>query len=257
MEYIESLPKTLKNQIITGYLFLDIFTQFRRFFMVDSILDARFLYECGLGFMPRRFSPTSDDKIIYREEDDVPELYFITEGIVGIAFRLISGCADKEKREIIGKRMQGGPKASVIICDHYVVNDCKSQFMYIAHEKEVKCFALTKNFMRQVFAKYPKFQAKISAETYKIYKKQIFKPLNERRKVEIIKLNKKSMYKNIELIDLNDKHIKQKSLFPPPVFKSHTSYDEEIKEQGLSEEMIEMNISNNLNSLDQEFQKVK
>jgi len=65
--------------------------------MVESVLDARFLYECGLGLMPRRFSPTSDDKIIYDEEDDVPELYFIIEGIVGIGFRLISGCSDKDK----------------------------------------------------------------------------------------------------------------------------------------------------------------
>jgi hypothetical protein len=78
--------------------------------------------------MPRRFSPTSDDKIIYDEEDDIPELYFITEGIVGIGFRLISGVSDKDKdnQYVIGKRLQGGSKNSSIICDHYVVNDCKS-----------------------------------------------------------------------------------------------------------------------------------
>ena len=67
--------------------------------------------------------------------------------------------------------------------------------MYIAHEKEVKCFALTKNFMRKVFIKYPKFFTKISAETFKVYKKQIFKPVNEKRKAEVICLNKRSMYK--------------------------------------------------------------
>jgi hypothetical protein len=96
--------------------------------MVESVHDARFLYECGLGLMPRRFRPTSDDKIIYDEEDDVPELYLITEGIVSIGFRLISGTQNKEKDKqfVIGKRMQGGPKNSSIICDHYVVNDCKS-----------------------------------------------------------------------------------------------------------------------------------
>ena len=63
---------------------------------MESVHDARFLYECGLGLMPRRFSPTSDDKIIYDEESDVPELYFVMEGTVGIGFRLISGVANME-----------------------------------------------------------------------------------------------------------------------------------------------------------------
>lgn len=90
--------------------------------------------------------------------------------------------------------MYGGLKNSCTICDHYAINDCKSQFLYVAHEKEVKCFALTKNFMREVFEKYPKFMAKISVETFKVYKKQIFKPVNAKRKAEIIRLNKKSIY---------------------------------------------------------------
>ena len=64
---------------------------------METVHDARFLYECGLGLMPRRFSPTSDDKIIYDEESDVPELYFVTEGIVGIGFRLISGVSNMEQ----------------------------------------------------------------------------------------------------------------------------------------------------------------
>ena len=63
---------------------------------MESVHDARFLYECGLGLMPRRFSPTSDDKIIYDEESDVPELYLVMEGTVGIGFRLISGVANME-----------------------------------------------------------------------------------------------------------------------------------------------------------------
>ena len=59
--------------------------------MVESVHDARFLYECGFGFMPRKFSPTDIDKIIYDEEEDVPELYFVTDGVVEIGFRHITG----------------------------------------------------------------------------------------------------------------------------------------------------------------------
>jgi hypothetical protein len=39
--------------------------------MVTSVHDARFLYECGFGLMPRKFAPTEVDKIIYDEEEDV------------------------------------------------------------------------------------------------------------------------------------------------------------------------------------------
>lgn len=41
--YIDDLPRRLKIQVTTGYLFADIFKQFRRFFMVESVHDARFL----------------------------------------------------------------------------------------------------------------------------------------------------------------------------------------------------------------------
>lgn len=40
--------------------------------------------------MPRRFEPTKEDQIIYDEEDDVPEMYFIMTGIVSIGFCLTS-----------------------------------------------------------------------------------------------------------------------------------------------------------------------
>ena len=40
--------------------------------------------------MPRKFEATDDDQIIYDEEEEVPEMYFITEGIVGIGFSLVA-----------------------------------------------------------------------------------------------------------------------------------------------------------------------
>jgi len=39
--------------------------------------------------MPRKFESTDEDKIIYNEEDEITEMYFITEGIVGIGFSLV------------------------------------------------------------------------------------------------------------------------------------------------------------------------
>tara|TARA_B110000285_G_C15084104_1_gene595175 strand:- start:18 stop:278 length:261 start_codon:yes stop_codon:yes gene_type:complete len=80
-----------------------------------------FLYDCAFGFMPRKFEPTPEDKIIYDEEEEVLEMYFVTEGIIGIGFSLIAnGVLDKQYS--VAKKQSG----SQIICDHYVVNQCKS-----------------------------------------------------------------------------------------------------------------------------------
>ena len=38
--------------------------------------------------MPRKFDATEEDQIIYDEEEEEPEMYFITEGMIGIGFSL-------------------------------------------------------------------------------------------------------------------------------------------------------------------------
>ena len=84
------------------YLFEDIFYRFRRFLNVKAedtrlsqevVLDAnsRFLYEITFGFMPRRFEPTDEDRIIFDEEEVVTELYLVTEGTIGIGYNLVGG----------------------------------------------------------------------------------------------------------------------------------------------------------------------
>ena len=74
-------------------------------------------------------------------------MYFVTDGIIGIGFRQISGNTSiGDNQFTIGKKLPGGPKYSTIICDHYVINNCKSQFAYIA-VSEVRCYALTKKFL--------------------------------------------------------------------------------------------------------------
>jgi hypothetical protein len=106
---------------MTNYLFEDIFYKFRVFFNTQENRESRFLYDIAFGFMPRRFEPTEDDKIIYDEEDEVPELYFVIDGVVGIAYSLISNGLTKKQFKV-GKKL----KADCIICDHYVVNRVRS-----------------------------------------------------------------------------------------------------------------------------------
>ena len=103
--YLEALPRKIKNQIMTVYLFSDVFIQFKRFFKVNTSNETKFLYDIAFGFMPRKFECLhEEDKIIYDEEEEVPEMYFITEGIVGIGFSLISNGYIKDKY-VIAERL--------------------------------------------------------------------------------------------------------------------------------------------------------
>ena len=43
--------------------------------------------------MPRKFDP---QEVIYDEEDDVPEMYFVLEGVIGVGFRLVAGSGLKD-----------------------------------------------------------------------------------------------------------------------------------------------------------------
>lgn len=72
------------------YLFGDLFYKFKRFFNADENRESKYLYDIAFGFMPRRFEPTEEDKIIYDEEDEVSEMYFILEGTIAIGYSLIA-----------------------------------------------------------------------------------------------------------------------------------------------------------------------
>lgn len=83
-EFMAALPRSIKRAIMTSYLFQDIFFNFRQFFNTFENRDSKFLYDIAFGFMPRKFD---ENEIIYDEDDEVPEIYFIIEGEVGVAYR--------------------------------------------------------------------------------------------------------------------------------------------------------------------------
>jgi hypothetical protein len=87
------------------YLFSDVYREYSRFFNVDLPEENNFLYDISFGFMPRKFEPTEEDRIIYDEEEEVSEMYFISEGSIEIAFSLIGkGMKDNYT---IGKKLVG------------------------------------------------------------------------------------------------------------------------------------------------------
>jgi hypothetical protein len=188
---------------MTIYLFSDIYEKFHRFFSVDSIFESKFLYDIAFGFMPRKFdcSPTSDDRIIYDEEDDVPEMYFITEGTFGVGFSMNANGCTKPNYHISKKE-----HAPQVICDHYVVNNIKCEFIYMAIDFDVTCLALSQNFLNsRVFPKYPDIAQKIREESKKMYMRNIYNSVHQDRLNKIDEMNLMSVYKKVKLEEKENK----------------------------------------------------
>ena len=127
--------------------------------------------------MPRKFEASSDDdKVIYDEEEEVSEMYLILDGTIEIAFSLISnGMRDKFT---FGKKIAG----KQIICDHYVINNQKSQWIYMT-TKDVVSFAISAKFLHEnILPKYPEITEKLKQESQSNYNRTIYKHLNEMRR---------------------------------------------------------------------------
>jgi hypothetical protein len=242
---------------MTVYLFSDIFDKFKKFFVVDQ-KDSRFMYDISFGFLPRRFEPNDEDNLIYDEEDEVPEMYFFTEGQIGIGFSLVVNGISKEQKHIVKKL-----PCPQQICDHYVLNLCKSRFIYVAFQKEVKGFALTKKFVhQQIQPNYNDIFAKLQSESNKTYHKTIFKPVNDEREQKIQMMNKQSVYRNFKLNPKNDKETTNEPGFTSgfaEAAKSASSMidEEEIKRKIFCEKMVSTNLQDNIDEMQDELKKVK
>ena len=152
-EDVESraIPEDIKVQIVCNYLFKELFDTFSFFLQPEISLDQNFLFALSRGLMPRRFDANDQaDRIIYEENQEVAEMYFVMQGFIGYAVNQLS---DKINQGFykIGKKQYG----KQIIADHYVVNKVRSRYIYIAL-KESHCYCLTRKFMHRVL--FPEFK---------------------------------------------------------------------------------------------------
>ena len=85
------LPQKIVNTIMSNYLYSDIFNKYTRFFNKDIMSDSKFLCKFAFGLIPRRFDSSDPlDKIIYEENQEVGEMYFVQEGKIGIGINAFS-----------------------------------------------------------------------------------------------------------------------------------------------------------------------
>ena len=98
---MEPLPRKIKYSIVLNYLFKEVLSSlaFRRFLNPDTnkkSKEKQFMYDLVFGFRPRKFEADDQaDRVIYDEEDEVLEMYFIQEGIIEVGFSLIYIQRDK------------------------------------------------------------------------------------------------------------------------------------------------------------------
>jgi len=58
-EYFDSLPRYIRNRVITEYLYKDLFRdrpQYSPFFSLGKLHDSNFAYEVSFGLQPRLFN---------------------------------------------------------------------------------------------------------------------------------------------------------------------------------------------------------
>ena len=133
---------------------------------------------------PAKFDNTAHEQLILDEENEVTEIFFINEGIVGIGYYMMSQGLSK-KQFIIGIEC----KANSSICEYYVCSDKKSEFIYIAIQS-VEAISLSKKFLRsEIFPKYPTIAAKIMKGAQFRYMKNIKNKLNDKRNKHIEEIN--------------------------------------------------------------------
>ena len=187
----------MKKKLMSQYLFQDIFSRFRTFFKTDKLEESKFLYDVSFGFMPRFFDPRNDfDHMLFIEEDDIPEMYFCLEGKIGIGYSF-SGRKYTNKQCKIAKYF----KRYFLMCDHYVLNNKRCEFIYQVLEP-VKSFALSRKFLhKEIAPKYPEIFSEMKSEAYIRYKNYLKTPIVEHMHREIESQNKKSVYRIVKLKD--------------------------------------------------------
>lgn len=91
--------------------------------------------------MPRNFMEKEEENIIFDEEEEVLEMYFIISGTVGVGYHLYQQPIEKKRFRITHQL-----GSNSFFGDYYLCNNIKAEFVHVALT-EVEAFALSKKFL--------------------------------------------------------------------------------------------------------------
>jgi hypothetical protein len=90
-DFLSMLPMSLQKAIMVGYLYDDVFSDFRKFFRPDLYYESDLLMKMAFGLRPRFIRKAQSlydtDGIIYAEGNEVNEMYFIQSGEIGAGYQ--------------------------------------------------------------------------------------------------------------------------------------------------------------------------
>jgi hypothetical protein len=148
-------------------------------------------------------------------------------------------------------------KSRSFICDYYVCNQKKSEFVFQAI-KETKCYALTRRFIDDLFKRYPEIGVAIKKDAEKRYRIILKGPVMKQKEEDIEELKQESGFE--EIFDKIDKEEQpQASVANEQDLRKENSADLHAvlwkKIDGIQEEMgkFAKNISDYVTSCDNEI----
>ena len=127
--------------------------------------DKTFIYEMSMGLLPRKFDYSDpDDRVICSEDQEVAELYIVMDGFVGVSFNMNPLHTTLNQNHYYKKQ-----KGCIVILDHYVLNQRKSNFIYVALN-ETHTFGLKGRFLhKELFPKYKDYEKIMRSESFMYY----------------------------------------------------------------------------------------
>ena len=170
----------------------------------------------AFGLVPRTYSDKEEENIIYDEEDEVLEMYFITKGTVGVGFHTYQQPLEEKPFNITHQL-----NLHSFFGDYYILSNTKAEFVHIA-QTPVEAFALSRKFLvGKVFPKYPEIYEDMCQQSSDRYHHIVKAEVQTHKQTHIETVNKCASYSNIQ-IDKKDEvmdmsHLRMMSQIIPKV----------------------------------------
>lgn len=150
--YLRFLPAHFKRAVVVGYIYDDVISNFRRFFKPELYFNCNLLENLSYALKYRfiqgspKVSPDQrlmqgilERSFIYREGDEIQEMFFISKGVVAVGYTYF------QSKELTHSRthMCLSLGREDFIGDYYILFDLKSEYCVEA-TTDVQAFALDK-----------------------------------------------------------------------------------------------------------------
>lgn len=162
----------------------------------------------SFGFQPRIFDK---GEIIYEEDQEAPEMYFIINGQIGVGYSLPGYHQTIQKYPLTLNKNKSESQRCCFIGDFYVTSNRKCEFKYTAIT-EVTAWSISRDFINQLFEKFPTQGNQIKIDSLDRHKRIVRKPLNAQRAKDLETLNNFSTYKTFEIVSKNNIEKEEKKI---------------------------------------------